>query len=93
MFGCVFLRLCLIGRELYPHVFLLLLLPYRYLYATIDVATMHHRCSEGYNQVVYVTDSSQSQHFTMLFQVRESHRANAYASRGGGAPVAIAPRC
>ena len=42
-----------------------------YLYATIDIAALNQRVAAGYNQIVYVTDSSQSLHFQSLFRVSD----------------------
>lgn len=40
-----------------------------YLYATTDLATLRQRISEGYDQIVYVTDKTQSEHFRQVFAV------------------------
>ncbi len=41
-----------------------------YLYATTDVAAVRHRISEeNADTIIYVTDSGQSQHFKMVFDV------------------------
>jgi len=40
-----------------------------YLYATTDLATLKYRISEGYDQVVYVTDKTQTEHFRQIFAI------------------------
>jgi arginyl-tRNA synthetase len=40
-----------------------------FLYATIDVAAIKCRLDAGFSHLIYVTDSSQSLHFTSLFRV------------------------
>lgn len=43
-----------------------------YLYATTDLAALHHRVhQEGADRVIYVTDAGQAQHFNMVFKAAE----------------------
>jgi arginyl-tRNA synthetase len=42
-----------------------------YLYTTTDLGAIRYRCGQGFEQVVYVVDARQSQHFQQLFRVAD----------------------